>query len=73
MVTKLAKSNEIQAAVVLHPGPISVDDINGNLLLCNVLFEVHIINNELTMVIDEIFACIFVSSRGQGSYCHIGS
>lgn len=26
---ELAKAHEIQAAVVLHPGPISVDDIKG--------------------------------------------
>lgn len=29
VAAKLASSHYIQAAVVLHPGPITVDDING--------------------------------------------
>ena len=26
---ELAKAHEIQAAVILHPGPITIDDIKG--------------------------------------------
>jgi carboxymethylenebutenolidase len=29
---ELAKAHDIQAAVVLHPGPITVDDIKGHLI-----------------------------------------
>lgn len=28
-MVKLANSNDIQAAVVLHPGPLTDEDING--------------------------------------------
>jgi hypothetical protein len=30
VVVKLAKFDCIQAGVILHPGPITVDEINGN-------------------------------------------
>lgn len=32
---ELAKAHEIQAAVVLHPGPITIDDIKGQSSLFN--------------------------------------
>lgn len=28
---KLASSNDIQAAVILHPGPLTIDEIRGNI------------------------------------------
>ena len=32
VVSKLSPYGEIEAAVILHPGPLSDDDINGNFL-----------------------------------------
>jgi carboxymethylenebutenolidase len=29
---KLASSNDIQAAVILHPGPLTIDEIRGKVL-----------------------------------------
>lgn len=40
VLVKLAKFDCIQAAVILHPGPITADEINGIITLCIGFFMV---------------------------------
>lgn len=39
VVAKLAISSDIQAAVILHPGPIKEEELNGKLVLINFLVK----------------------------------
>ena len=63
---KLASSSDnIQAAVLLHPGPITDDEINGKLVVSCVI-RMRIVT-VMGMIVLLMFFC-----RSQGSYSYLG-